>query len=317
MKEMNLERMEKLKQIYNACRAGEDIYEILKQDLREGTGVIYSPANVGDTVWLAALAAEYKKHYGYEKLLFIVREKQADMLELFPEIDATIPIDENTNICLRYYIMVQRLYFADNIRYGHFPSDVADLTSITHCLECESDKLEHMWDTVLGLPFNTPKSTIKLEKPTQEARDLFQKAVLLMPGSFTIRGIPAEFWAKLSEAIKGRGYQVYTNYSGSPCDIAIANTERLETSLKEIANISPCFKMIIGIRSGICDLLSMTGCNLKILYPAEAACTQIRISDGERNDDVQDLSQRSRNENFWCNQNLEKLLLEELLKELD
>lgn len=115
---------------------------------------------------------------------------------------------------------------------------------------------------------------------------MFQKAVLLMPGSFTIRGIPAGFWVKLSEAIKGRGYQVYTNYSGSPCDIAIDNTEGLETSLKEIANISPCFKMIVGIRSGICNLLSMTGCNLKILYPAEAACTRISISDGERNEEL-------------------------------
>lgn len=73
-----------------------------------------------------------------------MREKQVDMLELFPEVDATIPIDENTNIFLRYYIMVQRLYFADNIRYGHFPSDVTDLTSIIHCLECESGKLELM-----------------------------------------------------------------------------------------------------------------------------------------------------------------------------
>ena len=265
-------RMDWLKRIYESSKVGEEVYQLLTKKAGRGIGVIYSPSNVEDIFWLTALAEEYKKRYKYKHLLFTARERQADVLARFPGIDGTIPLNDDLNLCLRYYIMVQRLYYANDIRYGHFLTDLTwEPPYFIHCLPCESSRLKHMWDTVLGLPYNTKKSTPAIDKIADDVKGNLRKAILMMLGSFTIRGIPAVLWRKLAYELQKRGYEVYTNYSGLPYDIMLENTNKLETSLREIAAVSLYFKSIIGIRSGICDLLSMTGCSLNVLYLSQDA----------------------------------------------
>ncbi|WP_313186529.1 hypothetical protein [Lacrimispora sp.] len=98
MNKLNEARMDWLSGVYESSKVGDEICQLLVQKAGKVIGILYSTANVGDTVWLAFLAEAYKKHYGYKHLLFAARERQADILELFPGVDGTVPLEDSVLI---------------------------------------------------------------------------------------------------------------------------------------------------------------------------------------------------------------------------
>ena len=116
----------KLQLIDDLCNYYElfkEIYEILVKNAEEKTGteIIVSPANLGDTVFIATLSTAYKKAYNVSNLIIVAKERQAEAVEWFEGVDGILGLDDMQMMCLRYYFTISRKYYENGVRYGHIP----------------------------------------------------------------------------------------------------------------------------------------------------------------------------------------------------
>lgn len=92
-----------------------------------------------------------------------------------------------------------------------------------------------------------------------------KKTVILSPYSNTLADLPDEFWLKITGALLDRGYTVCTNSSGDE-EPAIDGSIPIFFPL----NIAPQFVeragILIGVRSGFCDVVSGAKAKKIILY---------------------------------------------------
>lgn len=128
---------------------------------------------------------------------------------------------------------------------------------------------------VFNLPDDVKPEPPELVDADDELFGLFEKyqlkvgrTVILSPYSNTLADLADEFWEKLAEKLKEKGYTVCTNSSGNS-EPAVAGTKPVFFPL----NIAPQFVekagYFIGIRSGFCDVISAANAGKIILYDAE------------------------------------------------
>ncbi len=90
-------------------------------------------------------------------------------------------------------------------------------------------------------------------------------SVLLSPYAVTLSDMPDTFWEELAEKLKGKGYAVYTNV-GSEEEKAIAGTSPLSFPLDMAPQLVSWMGGFVGIRSGLCDIISGAEAKKVILY---------------------------------------------------
>jgi hypothetical protein len=96
------------------------------------------------------------------------------------------------------------------------------------------------------------------------------KTVLIAPYSASFYGYepPAEFWMKIVDILQQRGYGVLTNCAGK--EHPLPGTRPLLVPYALSVPFLNAAGGFIGIRSGLCDIISTTTAKKIILYPYEA-----------------------------------------------
>ena len=131
-----------------------------------------------------------------------------------------------------------------------------------------------------GLDFNTmvqiggyyaPLKKTGVEVISEEAGDTMtscglkeRKTVILSPYAKSARDLPDGFWEELAEKLIDMGYTVCTNIAGS--EQAIEGTIPLAAPLEQIFDLVEKCGVFIGLRSGLCDLISRAHAEKIILY---------------------------------------------------
>lgn len=91
------------------------------------------------------------------------------------------------------------------------------------------------------------------------------KTVLLAPYSYTLDNFNGLFWRKLAESLLNMGYSVCTNI-GSRNEKAIEGTKGISLKYGELYSFLKMAGIFIGIRSGLCEIVSSIPCKKIILY---------------------------------------------------
>lgn len=276
---------------------GKQLYDSSAQALEAepGSEMIVSSANLGDTVYIATFSKAYKEVHGVNNLVICAKKRQANAVEWFEGVDGIVGLTDEEMLCLRYYITISRKFNSNHIRYGHVPCYIDwDYPGTFFHIPpgFEGLPLIKAWEQrVLELPDNSPKCDIivpdNIEIP-QENIEVLKNAVLIAPASFTVKGIPVQFWEKLTVALKENGFFVFCNSGGLPYDTIIDGSKELVLSTKDLILHAPLFKHIISIRSGLTDLVSKTNAKLTVLHTGEAR-DSLYIEYGTIGDDVRDL----------------------------
>lgn len=107
----------------------------------------------------------------------------------------------------------------------------------------------------------------EIDKFFQENRLEEKNTVVLSPYSNTLADLPDRFWSKVAEALKEAGYVVCTNSSGST-EPAVEGTVPVFFPLDVAPQIVGKAGYFIGIRSGLCDIISGADAKKIILYHA-------------------------------------------------
>lgn len=92
------------------------------------------------------------------------------------------------------------------------------------------------------------------------------KTVILFPYAKTATKIDDRFWIQLSERLKELGYTVCTN-SGGEGEPAIKGTKELFFDIRFALETVEAAGTVIGLRSGLCDVISSAKAKKIIIYP--------------------------------------------------
>lgn len=91
------------------------------------------------------------------------------------------------------------------------------------------------------------------------------KTVILSPYANTFANIPVQIWIDLAKCLRQLGYMVCTNSAGDQ-EPVIPGTERIFFTYSDSVAVCEYAGYFIGIRSGLCDIISRADCMKIILY---------------------------------------------------
>ena len=91
------------------------------------------------------------------------------------------------------------------------------------------------------------------------------KTVIISPYANTLPSLPQWVWENLADKIKKKGYCVCTNI-GNPTEQAIKGTIPLRFEFSVSVPLLEMCGYFIGIRSGLCDIISSAKCKKIIIY---------------------------------------------------
>ncbi|MCR5603813.1 MAG: hypothetical protein K6G27_08945 [Lachnospiraceae bacterium] len=291
---------EKLKLIDDLCNyyiLGKEIYEICVKSIGEkaGTEMIVSPANLGDTIFIATLSSAYKKVHNINHLLICAKRRQAQAAECFEGVDGVLELEDYQMICLRYYFTISRKFYENGIRYGHIPCDIE--WSMPGCFYhippgFGEIPLKSVWERrILDLPDDSPTCEIVVSENDipWENQGIYNNAVLIAPAAFTNKGIPESFWEKLVKKLNEKGYKLYCNSGGLNYDMVISGSTELLLNTKELIVNASFFKHVVAVRSGFTDLVTKTDARMTVIHLGGSEEGPLRVEYGSIGDDVRDL----------------------------
>lgn len=120
--------------------------------------------------------------------------------------------------------------------------------------------------------FDAPGRARSMKLPQSSSDGLFEeynlkkgKTVLLSPYAVHGGNASADLWVRLSRHLLDAGFDVCTNISGN--EKKIPGTTGLYLGYDELADFVEKAGFFIGIRNGLCDIISPSDCRMTILYP--------------------------------------------------
>lgn len=163
------------------------------------------------------------------------------------------------------------LYESDHLEYsgifrlmaGHHGLDFMSMLKIGLEVNCGVPYEEESWQQ-LGFSYNP----VELEEIFQRCRLIPGKTVLLSPyaGKHDMRGIPMRFYVKLATQLQAAGYTVCTNCDDSQKEPPVPGTLPLLVPHQLMRPFCERAGYFIGLRSGLCDIISAAdGCKKIIL----------------------------------------------------
>lgn len=258
-------------------RLGEDdgfiVYEgiVLERDVF----YIVCPYGIGDTLYVASLAESLKKFRSINKICLIVKKAHSQIPDWFDAVDEKIVSDEIVNI-LNVFSIYSGIWEYKNYLYGHFHKN-RDCTILPEYDLCEIKNMIYRYKTLVfqlppECPLEEPKivpDEMLLEKLMTEY-DIGEHSIILMPyansAKTALKG--DHFWKVLASFLTGLGFTVFTNVKDAE-ELPIQGTIGLCADIATTAALCENCRLVISLRSGICDVLAFTETNLVVLNLSE------------------------------------------------
>jgi hypothetical protein len=132
---------------------------------------------------------------------------------------------------------------------------------------------------VYGLPPDTePVKPVKSESFDNTVGMQKGSSVIIAPYAKSVTSPPASYWETLVKRYIQDGLMVYTSVLGD--EKPIAGTQALTLPLNQMiaaVEFAGCF---VGVRSGLCDIISSAECNKTVIFPDCAySTTQWKVAD--------------------------------------
>lgn len=106
----------------------------------------------------------------------------------------------------------------------------------------------------------------KFNLQDSQSNILNKNSIILAPYANSLPCFPIEFWEKLVKTLNQKNYCLYTN-SGNNMEPPILGTKPIFLPINEINNVLEKCAGFIGIRNGLCEVISSAKCCKIILYP--------------------------------------------------
>jgi ADP-heptose:LPS heptosyltransferase len=240
-------------------------FRILK---RKDTHYVIVCNHIGDFIITVGYLKEFKKQHNIHHLTLCSTQKLIDLARQYNDtIDDTVTLEKR---------ILEKLLYMGSTKFGrHIVNEMGQVTLV--------NSADAFLDDFFKYPSRFPQLTLKdcicYGDLNLNAESIFvplnvtgenmsgkARTVILCPYAVVTDKISILYFENIADYFLKKGYQVYTNHSSEDGDV-IKGTESLDGSLKEIFEIADRGAYIIGIRSGLLDLLSYARCKIISIYP--------------------------------------------------
>lgn len=240
---------------------------------------ICCPFSVGDTLWIAGLVKAWKSIHGNRTVCLILKTNHADLANLFPSVDMKIVSDVLVR-GLEVFSVMTGIFRMENYLYGGPPKTIFEVIPRLPGVK----SMRESYHYVLGIPRFAELETLFLPGKVSNPK-AYRDSVILMPYAQTARPLPMDFWNWLVQLCKKYKIRVLTNIREG-VEVPLPGTEPLALSLVETAEIAQWCKLVISLRSGICDLLALTYTRLVCIDTDSEYRETCPLSDLSERDDL-------------------------------
>lgn len=124
---------------------------------------------------------------------------------------------------------------------------------------------------VFGLPGDTEPVKPTIFQDYSELDSIPKgNAVILSPYAKSVTTLPEDVWRKIVDSYIRKGYKCYTNITGN--EKPLEGTEAISPQIAEMKSVVERAGTFVGIRSGLCDVLSTVKAVKIALYPDYNYC---------------------------------------------
>lgn len=251
-----------IKSIEKDLDAGRTLYEDIKVNSGDNTIYICPYPGTGDVYLVGLYLTEEIKKHGY---LLVTSKACAKVAGLFG-LESQV-ISKSNAIHLVHYVRYCGISY-DKVRILNDGVDQGNVPRLRGCYGLDFNTLFQR------LVFNSAEKKSRHELIVEKADDFFDKyelkkgkTVLIAPYANTVIDINKNFWESLVVNLKKRGYCVCTNV-GSPKEKPIEGTIPLSIDYSCIINFLNSSGYFIGLRSGLCDIVTASNAKMVVFYPA-------------------------------------------------
>lgn len=158
------------------------------------------------------------------------------------------------------------LHYAPSVLYARILDELAcynGLDFMTMYMNTVFKGMDWKQDSV---SFYKPDGTAEVAQEYLDSRNLRPgRTVILFPYANTVEHLPADLWEELARHLREIGFSVCTNVQ--PDGEAIPGTVPVFVPYDVLTDFAELAGNVVGLRSGVFDILAETDCEKYILYP--------------------------------------------------
>ncbi|MCD7729755.1 MAG: glycosyltransferase [Clostridia bacterium] len=264
---------------YKLLESGYKTYKNLK--VTYGKDCVFftcAVAGIGDAYLTSCYASEWLKQKKVKNFRFLLCGKaEKNMVEaLFPYLkDKCVLITPDQHEWLRNFTRL--CDFKPDFYFFHHYDYMQPHLQISEKLQgYKGLSMTDLYLWQMGLPANAKCSQPKApEGQTKEIDAIFTehnlkkgKTVVIAPYSTCLGSLGQAFWAPIITALTNQGYTVCTNCGKSQSPLP--GTVGVFIEFKYVLNFMNAAGYFIGIRSGLCDVISNCTCKKIVIHPYES-----------------------------------------------
>lgn len=231
-------------------------------DRKKDTVYVLGHSHMGDLLYILAYLRQFKSERNIKHITILAEERELPVCALFsPGIyDGSIIIRHGlTDIILKHIKFTKWLMDYFCIKFV----DVFPVTRDPWLLKNFNIDIHSLIKKKLGISdlckpefpiFKQDSSVIGIE-------GFIDGSIIISPYSYSVKSISENFWRNLVKRLGELGYVTYTNIG--PGQKAIDGTKTLSCRMEDLPNYVMRAKCLIGLRSGIFDLV--VSCNNKLV----------------------------------------------------
>lgn len=247
-----------LKKNMSVYHAITDAYE------QEGSHYLLCPIRANGDIYISAsLVQAFREKHKYKRVILIVVGKSGLKIADLFQLKDVLAVEQQEMEALVNLCRVLGSV-ATHMTVIHPEQYYFNIFSHLECFRLLNfmDFIEHGMLALEGDSFVNVPSSSKKEMHAL----LGEKDILLAPYANSLPCLPVVFWETLVEKLLEKGFHVYTNSDGE-MEPAIKGTDPLFLAFDEIENeLSHCGGFI-GLRNGLCEIVSGFSCKKVVLYP--------------------------------------------------
>lgn len=233
--------------------------------LRKDFVYICCPCGLGDTLYVAALVKAYKEfHSSTKKVCLIIKKNHMEVVSFFRGIDDTIISNEIVMSLYRYSNLTGE-WRKENYIYGHFTSEWLGKYNLGYY---KGNMITNYKKFIMQIPENSKIESPCFYKTNKNIKDFDKKTIILMPYAISSKVLPEYFWNNLVHRLKELGYKIYTNVKDDK-EKPITGTRKISEAIDIMTQICESCLAVISVRSGMCDILSLTNAVLLVINVEE------------------------------------------------
>lgn len=249
----------------NRVLEGKRIYDEIRRSYPEETIIVRPYSGTGDIYLLGGYIGHIMQRLGKQKYILIVpKNSEKKVAELFGMNALVYPAEEAWKL-LAFVRMAgfDRLnVFSDNCNI-----DQRRIEGI------EGYKNIDMHTLFQKMVFERETKITHFSFYQENADSVFDsyelkkgRTVLLAPYSGSYKSFPMERWEQLAVLLMEKGYSVCTNTAGTE-EKAVQGTAAVSIPYSKIIDFVNKAGFFIGIRSGLCDIISASSAVMTVFYP--------------------------------------------------